>query len=260
MSKLAVLVGCLPLFIALSGCADRTAQQNERLAEAKQAQDAGQHSRAVDVLTRLIAEAQDGQASCRALYLRGKSYSLAGRADLALADLRRCTEQNADPESTWRAFVLLGTIHFEERADWPAAREAYAAAAARMPGESRRDVVLFRLGIACERTGQWGAALRWYDELVQRYPTSAAAQDARRRLSLRADHFAIQCGAFGVERNALELVTSLTRRGFEPYVRREPRGQTYLHVVLVGRYATYDEALRQLGALRQVVPNAVVWP
>ncbi|HMQ14333.1 MAG TPA: SPOR domain-containing protein [Phycisphaerae bacterium] len=248
------------VLLLAAGCSNLTEQQRGWLEDGRSAQDTGQHTRAAEKFTLFLSQVDRGPEQAQALYLRGKSYALAGDRDRAIADLRRCAQLDADHESTWRALVLLGTIYFEELGDWPAARQAYAAAAARMPDEAKRDLVIFRLSLCCERSAMWREALAWQEELTKRYPQSPLLPDAQRRVALRADHFAVQCGAFGEQRNAESLLDSLRRRGFDPFLRREPRGNTYMYVVLVGKYQRYDDALRQLGSMRQVVPGAVIWP
>lgn len=218
-------------------------------------------SRAIDHLSRFLNEVREGPEVGQALYLRGMSNAQAGRRAQAYADLRRCAARATDAEAEWRAYVVLGTLHFED-GQWEPAAQSLRAAAERMAAEPPKDAVLYRLGICRERTGRWRAAGQAFSEITRALPSSSYARMAYRRLQLNADHFAVQCGAFRERSNAETLRGNLQRKGLQAYVRREMRGRTAMYVVLVGRFAAYDEALRQLAMVKkeQFVPDAVLWP
>ncbi|NUQ49585.1 MAG: tetratricopeptide repeat protein, partial [Phycisphaerae bacterium] len=111
---------CVAGALLLAGCSNLTEQQKRWLEDGRSAQDTGQHTRAAEKFTLFLSQVDKGPQQAQALYLRGKSYALAGDRDRAVADLRRCVQLDADAESTWRALVLLGTIYFEELGDWAA--------------------------------------------------------------------------------------------------------------------------------------------
>ncbi|MBU0639497.1 MAG: SPOR domain-containing protein [Planctomycetes bacterium] len=259
MSYLARM-GCLIIGVALlAGCNGLTEQQRMWLAEGSRAYDRQQYSRAIDKLTLFLSEVQDQPEVAQALYVRAMSAAQSGRRADAHADLRACIEASQDVETTWRAYVVLGTLHFEDRR-WQEASAAYAQAAELMPALPPADLVLYRLGICYERSGQWGRALLPYRRIVGGFPRSGVAEAARRRLVLKTDHFAIQCGAFSQRKNAENLVITLERQGLTPYIQPEQRTTKVMHVVLVGRYATYEEAQQNLSRVRQYVDDALLWP
>jgi tetratricopeptide (TPR) repeat protein len=244
---------------ALSGCGGLTAQQQQWLAEAREAYDARNYGRAAERTSLVLKQVESGPAAAKALYLRGASYASTNRRTEAVADLKRAAQLEADPESTWRAYVTLGTLAYED-GRWEDARQALSAAVARMPKATPMDIVLFRLGVACERTGRWGDSRQPFQQIVRDFPGSSVAEDARRRIQLNADHFAVQCGVFAQSSNADRQAADLRTRGFDAHVRREQRGAGMVHVVLVGRYTTYEQMLQQLVNVQQVSAKAVAWP
>ena len=121
-------------------------------------------------------------------------------------------------------------------------------------------VILFRLGVCYERTGRWGDARGPYRRIVEQLPVSSVGPAARRRLQVDADHFAVQCGVFSDYKNADALVAQLERDGFKAEIRRKPRHDVLMHVVLIGHYRSFEEAVRELARIKGYVPGAVLWP
>jgi tetratricopeptide (TPR) repeat protein len=251
----------------LSGCTGLTPQQLQLLREGREAYNREQFATSASKLSELLDQArpqlqQDKppRELAQALYLRGSSYARLGRRTQAAADLRRCVELDADADSTWRSLVVIGTLHYED-GRWDDAQRVLGQAAERMPAGPAMQVVLYRQAVSLERIGHWAEARRVFQALVDRFPTAGNWTDAaRRRLELNASGYAIQCGVFAQPRNAENLLADLRRKGWETSIRRETREGRVLHAVLVGHYATYEEALRQLEAVRKIQPQAVLWP
>jgi len=248
----------LPL-LAAAGCGGVNERQRTWLAEGERAYQDKQPALAVDRLSDFLGAVQDGPESARARYVRGMALAQLGRRAAAYADLQRAVDGSADPEVTWRANAALGVLCFEDE-NWTAAGRALAAATSEMPAEPPADAFLYRLGLCYERTGRWGDAQTVYRQLVSRFPSGRYAAVASRRVELRADHFAIQCGVFSQAPSADRLVAELRQQGLEAYVRPEVRNGQACRVVCVGRYATYREAIAELARVRGYVSNAVLWP
>ena len=78
---------------------------------------------------------------------------------------------------------------------------------------------------------------------------------------MRAEHFAVQCGAFRQRSNAESLRAELNGKALDAYIREETRGRTAMYVVLVGRYASYDNARAQLAMIKEnFAADALLWP
>jgi len=253
--------------VLAGGCTALTPQQLQLLTEARQAYDQEQFATAAARLSELLDQArpqlqQDKppRELAQALYLRGSSYARLGRRAQALVDLRRCVDLDLDADATWRALVVMGTLHFED-GRWEEAQRVLGQAAERMPSGPAMQVVLYRRAVSLERSGRWPEARRAFQVLVDRFPGAGQLVDAaRRRLELNASGYAIQCGVFAQPQNADNLMAELRRKGWETRIRRETREGRTLHVVLVGHYPTYEEALQQLELVRKIQPQAVLWP
>ena len=111
-----------------------------------------------------------------------------------------------------------------------------------------------------ERSGRWAEARAPYQRIVDQFPARGLAAAAQRRLQINADHFAVQCGVFSQRKNAESLMIDLERQGLAARIRQEPRRGVPMHVVLVGHYATYEQALQELARVKGYVPKAVLWP
>ena len=207
----------------------------------------------------LQAAAADRPERIRALYIRGMSLARAGRRADAVTDLERCVRTTGDPESVWRAYVVLGTIYYEDR-NWSRAAGALRAAVTRMPPEPPKDTLLYWLGACYERLGRWSDAKVAFSDLARSFPSSPVAADANRKLARNADYYSIQAGAFAVEDNATKHARWLRERNLPAEIRSETQNRTPRFIVLVGRYATYDQALQQLGSVKAYVSDAVIWP
>jgi tetratricopeptide (TPR) repeat protein len=249
------------LVSVLGGCANRlTEQQQMWLSQGQAFYERNDYGRAIEQCNRFLSEVTEGPEVAQALYIRGLSNAQAGHRPQAYADLRRCAATPTESDVAWRAYVVLGTLHFEDE-QWSLAAESLRAAADRMPAQPPKDAILFRLGLCHERLGQWQVALRSYDELARTFTSGTYAQAARRRLELRANHFAVQCGAFREKSNAENLQADLNNKALDAYVQGETRGHTAMYVVLVGRYASYDDARAQLAMIQeQFVSDALLWP
>lgn len=256
-----------PCLAMLSGCAGLSPQQLQLLMEGREAYDNEQFATAAAKLSELLEQTRPQlqqekppRELAQALYLRGSSYARLGRRTQAMLDLRRCVELDSDADSTWRSLVVIGTLHFED-GRWDDAQRVLGQAAERMPAGPAMQVVLYRQAVSLERIGRWADARRVFQTLVDRFPAAGGLIDAaRRRLELNAGGYAIQCGVFAQPQNADNLLADLRRKGWDTRIRKETREGRTLSVVLVGHYPTYEEALRQLEAVRKIQPQAVLWP
>ncbi len=252
------LAFCVAGLAASTGC-NKPGKVQDHLAKGEQAYQQKRYDVAVAELTAYIDGGGKHLELPRALYLRGLAQTRAGNRTGAKADLQRAASGNSPADIRWRAQSQLGTLAYED-GQWRQAAEAYAGAAQDAPRAPPTDLILFRLGTCYERLGQWPKSRQLFERLVREFPKSSVAADAQRRLQLKPDHFAIQCGVFADAKNADYLVTQLGRDGIQATVRREPRGGVMSNVVVVGRMQNYEEALRELSRVKGYVPNAVLWP
>lgn len=254
--KRAAFLLILPL---LTGCSQLTASQQATLDAGIKAYDQQNYTASVQRLSAFLGEVKGKPESSRAAYVRGMSQAKLNKRAEAYVDLRLATEAPADPDSVWRAYVMLSTLYFED-GKYDAALRMAAAAVGGMPDKPPKDAMFYRQGVCYERLGRWDDAHKPFELVAQQFPETAFGRAGQRRLTLNARHFAVQCGSFANVRNADTLRSRLRQAGFQTYTRQEPRGATTTHVVLVGTHASFNEALSQLTAVRKHVPEAVLWP
>lgn len=259
-----IVAAAVIIMLGLSGCTPSvTREQRAWLDEGRAAYERKDYTRAIRPLDRFLAEAPPGPDTPEALYLRGMARAQTGQRKDAYSDLHRSALLAAkNTELAWRTYVVLGTLYFEDE-KWSAAAQSFRAALERMPEPPAppRDHVLFRLGLCHERQGQWSAALRFYENLTRAFSSGPYVDAARRRLELRADYYAVQVGAYRTRSNADNLTADLGRKGLSAFVRQEIKNRTPMYIVLVGRFAGYDEARAQLEMIKSnFVPEAVLWP
>jgi tetratricopeptide (TPR) repeat protein len=255
---LRVLSGLL-VVAAVAGCADSQEQRRMTLVQGERAFQNRQYDTAIGQLTAFLSEARDQPETGRALYVRGMALALTDQRPQAYADLERAARDARDPQVAWRAQAVLGVMRFEDQ-EWAGAAQALGSAASAMPAGPPLDAVLFRLGLCQERLGRWGEAQTQYRRIVSQFTQGTYPGLAQRRLDLKADHFAVQCGAFAQVQNASAQAAQLQRAGLPAQVQRDVRGGATPYVVFVGRYATYAEAVDALARVRAIVPDAVIWP
>jgi tetratricopeptide (TPR) repeat protein len=241
------------------GCNTLPQSQRISLLEGERAFCNKDYQQAVDRLSRFLDENANRPEAARARYVRGMALALVGDRTRAYRDLEQAARSSADPQLTWQPDAVLGVLLFEDE-QWDDAARALRRATDQMSAIAPKDALLFRIGLCCERTGRWSAAPVAYRQIVSEFPRGTYRTAAARRLSLNADHFAVQCGAFSDRRNAERLVAELTKQGLDARTRPEQRPDGVYHVVVVGRYATYGEATAALARVKGYVDTAVLWP
>ncbi len=251
---------CLPgLLGTLVSCQELNERPRMSLASGEQAYRNGQYGAAIQHLTSYLAGAERGPERARALYVRGMALALTQRREQARADLLRAARGAAGTDLAWQPYAVIGILHFEDE-NWVAGARALKTATKLMPAVAPLDALLFRLGLCHERSGLWSAAATPYRHIVSQFPQGPYTRAADRRLQLRANHFAVQCGVFSSAENARRLVADLEDRGLATYVRQEQRDGARKYVVFEGYYESFGPAKRALARVRGYVRDAVLWP
>lgn len=254
-----MILTCVVGLACLVGCQGLNERQKAWLNEGEQAYREKQYKVAVERLSLLIDDLKNSPEAARACYIRGMAYAQSGQRARAYADLDRAAREARDADLAWRAEAALGVLYFEDER-WADAARILARATDKMPTAPPLDALLYRLGLCHERTGRWAEAQLAYRRLVDALPDGPYGEPARRRLDLKADHFAIQCDVLSQPQVAQRRVAELKSKGLSAYARPEVRkGKTY-HVVLVGQYGRYADAKAALARVRGYVPQAVLWP
>jgi tetratricopeptide (TPR) repeat protein len=229
------------------------------LVEGEQAYEAQRYSQAVTSLTQYIERSEAPRDRTRALYVRAMSHALLGRRQAAYADLMEASQTLSDRRLIWRVHAVLGILRFEDE-QWSMAAREFERAVEAMPAIPPKDALLYRLGLCYERSGSWTQAMVQYRRILQEFPRGPYVGYASRRVELKADHFAVQCGVFSTVEAARKLTEQLRGADLKASRRVETRGGKQLYVVVVGRYTSYAEAERMLAQVRSYIPDAQMWP
>jgi tetratricopeptide (TPR) repeat protein len=241
-----------------SGCATSTGRSSS-LIQSEQAYAARQYETAIARATTALKEESSAANRARALYFRALAAAQLSRRVTALVDLDQAARLSSDKDLQWRVNALRGTIQYED-GNWSAAIVSLDAAVADMPARPPMDTHLFRLGECYERVGRWAESRAAFARLLDRFPNTSSAAAARKRTTVQARSYAVQCGVFSSSSNAERQATDLRGKGFSTVVRQEPRAGRMQYVVLVGNYSRYEDARSALARVKAFVPTAILWP
>jgi TolA-binding protein len=225
---------------AVAGCGAQSVRSGpDYFDEGYGAYAAGQWPTAADRFTQFLQTHPGSPHQAEAYYYRGLARVQMKQRREALEDFERALGSAPPPAIESLASVAMGNLYFEEGADGPAA-EAYERGLTNPPPGVPQDRVLLRLAISLQRMGQWGAADTYLARLIERYPTTASATEARRRY--RAGGFAVQTGAYASGASASREAGRLRQAGFQARIAPTSRNHQALHAVQVGHMQTYAEA------------------
>ncbi|MBN1844571.1 MAG: tetratricopeptide repeat protein [Sedimentisphaerales bacterium] len=262
MRPTARLCFCVLLLAAgvLAGCAPSASRQGKaQLSLARQQYEDQKLTLAVHTLTEFLRRESRSREAAEALYLRGLCYRdrEPPKYDLAEQDFQAALDKKPDASVRAWAHVALAHIAYETRPASPdQAVQHYQAALGDLPDEPPKDAVLFRLGSALQRQGQWQQADVVLSRCFDSFKDSQYAGYARRAFGARI--WRIQFGAFSQMDRAHQLIEELRPEGWTAdwHPRRE-NGQM-LYIVRAGRYPTYAEAQADYARARQAHPEALL--
>jgi tetratricopeptide (TPR) repeat protein len=197
--------------------------------------------------------------AAEAYYLRALVHSKQSNKAAALADAEKCVAQSQDKSLTAQAAAMAGTLAYE-MGDERKALDHFARALKDLPEKPPTDLVRYRYAICLQHQGQWTEARREFGTVLQRYPQSTIAENARRMYEWKGDYFALQCGAFQDQSSAAKQMQKLRKAGLSARIDNQMRLGKTLYMVFVGQYPKYDAAQEALRSVRAKVPNAVIAP
>ena len=233
---LGVLVGAM----GISGCGPaKKADDRAVFDDGYSAFQASQWQRAVDGFTRFLRANPQSPQCGEVYYYRGEALVHLGRRLEALADFRRAIV--AKPPQPIEAFarVAIGNIYYEAGDDAKAI-EAYSEALRGPQDQLPMENLLLRVGVSLQRLGNWAGGDRYLGLLIDRYPDSPSAAEARRRIRVGA--FCVQTGAYASLAAAQAEADRLRGAGFQPSLVDTKRGTQVLHSVRVGKVRIYSDA------------------
>jgi tetratricopeptide (TPR) repeat protein len=200
---------------------------------------ASQWQRAVDGFTRYLRSDPKAAGRGEVYYYRGESLVHLNRRPEAMNDFQQSLAAKAPQPIEAYTYIAIGNLYYEEGNDAAAVR-AFDKALRGPQDELPLEATLLRLGTSLQRLGQWPMADKYLGLLLDRYPKSQAAAEARRRY--KADGFCIQTGAYRVSTTAQQEAQRLRAAGFTPRLGQTQRDAQVLYTVQTGKAQTYAEA------------------
>jgi tetratricopeptide (TPR) repeat protein len=242
-----LLLAGLPMAAGCTGGKGKIQEDKAAFDAGYAAFEAGQWQRAVEEFSRFLRSNPAMEARGEVYYYRGECYVHLKNRREAMDDFERAIGAGARPPIDSFARVAIGNLYYEDGNDAKAA-EAYAEALRKPPKELPLEAVALRMGVSLQRLGRWEMADKYFAYLLDRYPDSPGAPEARRRI--HATCFAVQIGAYVSMSTAQGEAARARAAGFQPRLVQTARGSQTLNAIQVGRARTYVEATvlaRQLG-------------
>jgi len=258
-SRLGLAAGGLLVLAAGSGCTRLPGPAVQQVRDAHQAYQRRQYARCEQLLDPVITRHRREPDVAEAHYVRALCRLQSGQAASARQDLEAGLAVADRPELRGLLQAQLGNLEYEA-ARYAQAAGHYRRARPRLPERPPTDRVLLRFGESLQRSGRFAEAKRIFAELILDYPNSAAARQARGKISPPGGAFSVQCGAYSRRQYADRAVDKLRRAGVTARVWQEQRRGVSRYVVRTGPYQTHDEASKALARIRAHVPDAFVVP
>jgi tetratricopeptide (TPR) repeat protein len=241
------------------GCANLPEEGLRLLRDANGQYQTAQYDQAVRSTSKFIEQYGNNPAAAEAFYIRGLARLALGQREDARGDFNAVLERSKRQELSARAQAQLGNMAFDDR-DYTQAADRLEKSLASLPKQPPSDEIAYRLGVACQRTGRWEKAQQVFAAVLEDYPDRPVNALARRQAAWNHDYFAIQCGAYRQRGNAEEQVQLLGRHGIRAEAVPDTWENQPLFVVHVGRFDDYDQALKELPRVKQVVGDAIIRP
>lgn len=217
----------------------------------------GMHVTAVDLAERFQKDFPQSEMIPEVLWTSGCSYLAMDQLKLALAQFNEII--NLFPGSGWANWAQLGRGDYliaEE--DYHQAIAAYNKALEVQPESEALPFALSGLVRCFTQLGDKERALLYYNLLKERYPYSVESitdpaekmnlnNKAKNRIEaerLAGVRYTIQLGVFGIKENALKLRSTFEKQGFSVTIKGKIIAGKEYHVVRVGKFTSYEEALK----------------
>lgn len=252
-----LLAGMLAI---LGGCTHLGPGEKESLRLAVDLYAKHQTAEAIERLDRLIRDFPGAIEISEAYYLRGLCRTTRGDFPGASEDFAKAIESSKRTDLTARCQASLAALAYRNAA-WSKAAELYAKAVEHLPDEPPTDEILYRAGLAMQRSGQWAEARRQFARILWKFRQRPIAAEARRMALWKYDYFAIQLGAYINAAQAEQAEQAFRSKGLDAVrMENQPRNGSALWVVMSGRYPTYRDAVATLPRVQRVEPSACIIP
>lgn len=246
------------LCMALAGCTGGglSPQGQSQLASALASYQADDNAAAVRHADAVLTETTRGPGAMQAYYLRGMALYRQKNYDQARGDLEVVVARSDDDALLGRSLDGLGEIAYRQGEDLQAVDDFRRALKHIDETKPPADHTHYRLGCALQRLGRWNEADLHFQRVMYHFPQGELARRSRQRVNARA--WTIQAGSF-TQRDKAHLAGD--RWKTKPWaVHIEPTltGGQMVFLLQVGRWTEYDQAIKELPAIRQMQSDAFI--
>ncbi len=247
----------LLLASGLIGCNAALSPQAQQLLDSGQrAYEQGNDVGAVGSMDAFLRDNASSRRADEAYYVRGLAKYRMGHRTGAERDLAEALRHTRHERIRLGAIVALGDLAYE-RGDLTRADAMYRDALPRTElGKPPADHVHYRLGCVLQRQGRWQDADVHFDRVMYAFEGTELAKRAARHARCRA--WSVQAGAFQQKALADKAAEVLRNAGRAAEVCAESRDGELWFLLLVGRYATFQEAEAALPGVRRHHADAFI--
>ncbi len=199
--------------------------------------------------TRQLLKGSDPSSREEILYLQGVSALKLRELELARQSLNQYLTDY--PNGRWapNAWMALGES-FALAGENEQALTAYQKLLSLGQNQPFKPQALLRLGQVQWSLGSWEESKASLQGVIQQFPNSAEAAQAKELLQGGDFYFSVQVGAFSSQSNAMKLKTELERRGYETQiVEAQMQGKRFFRV-RVGQFSSRQDAQQQAQRLK----------
>jgi len=218
----------------------------------------GDDQATISRMDRFLQEHRRSRRADEAYYLRGLAkFRMKDRAG-ARSDLAAALGRTRHRQLRAKAAVALGDIAYEDN-DTPTAEKMYRKALENIDqGAKPADHAHYRLGCVLQRQGRWKEADLHFDRVIYLFKESDLHRLADKRA--RCSAWTIQVAAFRDKTRAEALTAELRSRKLPAVTKHDLDEAGLLHIVGIGSYPTYKQAVDALANTKGLDRDAFVAP
>ncbi|MBN1344941.1 MAG: tetratricopeptide repeat protein [Phycisphaerae bacterium] len=234
----------------VAGCGQLTPEARQQLADGAHQYELAKYGEASTTLTRFIDQNADAPEAGEAQYIRGLCELKLRRRTEAQRDFEAAVSKTPRAEVKTRSQAALAVMAYDD-GNWDRAIRYYQEAIPWLSDVREYDDHLLRFALCQQRMGNWEQSAHLLARILHEYPKGSAAKTAKYLLGWNRPYFTIQCHALSDAQNAAKEVARLRSLGLLADQQLDTRDGRALYLIQVGKFPTYDEALRELQRIRR---------
>ena len=244
----------LALLACLGGCTGMPPHARDLLMDAYAAWNSNEPERAKDKSTQFIAQYGSAPHATEAYMIRAMANFALNDTEAAEYDAEKVLDRTTQTPLRARALMLLGEIAYRQER-WDIAAGRYDSALKEIPrGQSPAEQAHWRLGQILMRKGDFRAADIHFAHLVELFPDSREAAEARQYLGAKA--WSVHAGVYETPEAADAAAKRLQGQKLPAFAQPYLQEGKLVYAVLVGRFADLSTAKLMLEQVKPVEPEA----